>query len=80
MEATRGESDDHLRLRRVAHSFGERDLQLVVVAAGGSPRCPANTMDAMDDGTMVLCCQCAVPIPPNALNMCASCLQTRDAS
>ena len=34
-------------------------------------------MDAMDDGTMVLCCQCAVPIPPNALNMCASCLQTR---
>lgn len=26
---------------------------------------------------MILCCQCAVAIPPNAINMCANCLQTQ---
>ena len=25
----------------------------------------------------ILCCQCAIPIAPNAVNMCAQCLQTR---
>merc|ERR1711965_729568 len=23
----------------------------------------------------ILCCECAVPIPPNSLNMCVNCLQ-----
>ena len=27
--------------------------------------------------SQILCCQCAVPIAPNAVNMCANCLQTR---
>ena len=39
-------------------------------------------MDAMDatavgDVQMILCCQCGVAIPPNPINTCVNCLQTR---
>merc|ERR1712185_441948 len=31
----------------------------------------------MQSTPMVLCCQCGVAIPPNAISMCVDCLQTR---
>ena len=31
----------------------------------------------LSDNHQILCCHCAVPITPNAINMCVNCLQSR---
>lgn len=33
-------------------------------------------MDVEEEERWILCCECAVPIPPNAVNMCVNCLQS----
>ena len=51
--------------------------------SGGAPpaafagRCPETLTLAPCLPAQILCCVCAVPIAPNAVNMCAQCLQTR---
>ena len=51
--------------------------------SGGAPpaafagRCPETLTLAPCLPAQILCCVCAIPIAPNAVNMCAQCLQTR---